>query len=168
MIHSLSLLVSSVYSQHLLAQWMCSKADYRNAMTHEKEALTVFTSLVGISAWERERWFDSLNMHVILYLLFSLSLERITLRHAPAKSFCAPSPNRQWRWSALSDRPGLTAQSKQWRYSVPRSACVVWSHQLLWILLRQEESLWVNLHAPSALSVCFPQLTLCWSKWFWW
>ncbi|XP_008280230.1 clustered mitochondria protein homolog [Stegastes partitus] len=34
-------------SQHLLAQWMCSKGDYRNAMTHEKEALTAFTSLCG-------------------------------------------------------------------------------------------------------------------------
>uniref|UniRef100_A0A3Q4GK75 Clustered mitochondria protein homolog n=1 Tax=Neolamprologus brichardi TaxID=32507 RepID=A0A3Q4GK75_NEOBR len=34
-------------SQHLLAQWMCSKGDYRSAMTHEKEALTAFTSLFG-------------------------------------------------------------------------------------------------------------------------
>lgn len=36
-------------SQHLLAQWMCSKGDYRSAMTQEKEALTVFTSLVSVS-----------------------------------------------------------------------------------------------------------------------
>ncbi|XP_023149940.2 clustered mitochondria protein homolog [Amphiprion ocellaris] len=34
-------------SEHLLAQWMCSKGDYRNAMTHEKEALAAFTSLFG-------------------------------------------------------------------------------------------------------------------------
>lgn len=34
-------------NQHLLAQWMCSKGDYRTAMTHEKEALTAFTSLFG-------------------------------------------------------------------------------------------------------------------------
>ncbi|AWP07003.1 putative clustered mitochondria protein -like [Scophthalmus maximus] len=34
-------------SQHLLAQWMCSKGDYRSAMTHEKEALTAFTTLFG-------------------------------------------------------------------------------------------------------------------------
>lgn len=34
-------------NQHLLAQWMCSKGDYRSAMTHEKEALTAFTSLFG-------------------------------------------------------------------------------------------------------------------------
>ncbi|XP_062238065.1 clustered mitochondria protein homolog isoform X1 [Platichthys flesus] len=34
-------------SQHLMAQWMCSKGDYRSAMTHEKEALTAFTSLFG-------------------------------------------------------------------------------------------------------------------------
>lgn len=35
-------------SQHLLAQWMCTKGDYRNAMTHEKEALTAFTTLVSL------------------------------------------------------------------------------------------------------------------------
>nr|XP_019956484.1 PREDICTED: clustered mitochondria protein homolog [Paralichthys olivaceus] len=34
-------------NQHLMAQWMCSKGDYRSAMTHEKEALTAFTSLFG-------------------------------------------------------------------------------------------------------------------------
>lgn len=34
-------------NQHLLAQWMCSKGDYRTAMTHEKEALTAFTSMFG-------------------------------------------------------------------------------------------------------------------------
>ncbi|XP_040010315.1 clustered mitochondria protein homolog isoform X2 [Xiphias gladius] len=34
-------------NQHLLAQWMCSKGDYRSAMTHEKEALNAFTSLFG-------------------------------------------------------------------------------------------------------------------------
>ncbi|XP_020505586.2 clustered mitochondria protein homolog [Labrus bergylta] len=34
-------------SQHLLAQRMCSKGDYRSAMVHEKEALTAFTSLLG-------------------------------------------------------------------------------------------------------------------------
>uniref|UniRef100_A0A8D0ATA9 Clustered mitochondria protein homolog n=1 Tax=Sander lucioperca TaxID=283035 RepID=A0A8D0ATA9_SANLU len=32
-------------NQHLLAYWMCSKGDYRSAMTHEKEALTAFTML---------------------------------------------------------------------------------------------------------------------------
>uniref|UniRef100_A0A3B3TLI3 Clustered mitochondria protein homolog n=1 Tax=Poecilia latipinna TaxID=48699 RepID=A0A3B3TLI3_9TELE len=39
---------------HLLAQWMCSKGDYRSAMTHEKEALSAFTSLVCSSAILRE------------------------------------------------------------------------------------------------------------------
>ncbi|XP_068559636.1 clustered mitochondria protein homolog [Cebidichthys violaceus] len=34
-------------NQHLLAQWMCSKGDYRSAMSHEKEALTAFTSMLG-------------------------------------------------------------------------------------------------------------------------
>ncbi|KAM4579135.1 clustered mitochondria protein homolog [Fundulus diaphanus] len=34
-------------SHHLLAQWMCSKGDYRSAMTHEKESLSAFTSLFG-------------------------------------------------------------------------------------------------------------------------
>ncbi|TMS03716.1 Clustered mitochondria protein-like protein [Larimichthys crocea] len=34
-------------NQHMLAQWMCSKGDYRSAMTHEKEALTAFTTLFG-------------------------------------------------------------------------------------------------------------------------
>uniref|UniRef100_A0A3P8W2U0 Si:ch211-166a6.5 n=1 Tax=Cynoglossus semilaevis TaxID=244447 RepID=A0A3P8W2U0_CYNSE len=34
-------------SSHLLAQWLCSKGDYRGAMTHEKEALTAFTYLVS-------------------------------------------------------------------------------------------------------------------------
>ncbi|XP_034397063.1 clustered mitochondria protein homolog isoform X2 [Cyclopterus lumpus] len=34
-------------SQHMLAQWMCSKGDYRSAMSHEKESLTVFTSMFG-------------------------------------------------------------------------------------------------------------------------
>lgn len=40
-------LLSCLCSQHLLAQWMCSKGDYRSAMTHEKEALAVFTSMVS-------------------------------------------------------------------------------------------------------------------------
>uniref|UniRef100_I3K7Q7 Clustered mitochondria protein homolog n=1 Tax=Oreochromis niloticus TaxID=8128 RepID=I3K7Q7_ORENI len=39
--------IQTALNQHLLAQWMCSKGDYRNAMTHEKEALTAFTSLFG-------------------------------------------------------------------------------------------------------------------------
>ncbi|KAK5871401.1 hypothetical protein PBY51_004285 [Eleginops maclovinus] len=34
-------------SQHLVAHWMCSQGDYRSAMTHEKEALTAFTSMFG-------------------------------------------------------------------------------------------------------------------------
>uniref|UniRef100_A0A665TZD1 Clustered mitochondria protein homolog n=1 Tax=Echeneis naucrates TaxID=173247 RepID=A0A665TZD1_ECHNA len=34
-------------NQHLLAQWMCSRGDYRSAMAHEKEALSAFTSLFG-------------------------------------------------------------------------------------------------------------------------
>ncbi|KAI3372888.1 hypothetical protein L3Q82_023340, partial [Scortum barcoo] len=34
-------------NHHLLAQWMCSKGDYRGAMSHEKEALTAFTILFG-------------------------------------------------------------------------------------------------------------------------
>ncbi|XP_034728618.1 clustered mitochondria protein homolog isoform X2 [Etheostoma cragini] len=37
--------VHTALSQHLLAHWMCSKGDYRSAMTHEKEALTAFTML---------------------------------------------------------------------------------------------------------------------------
>ncbi|XP_051278786.1 clustered mitochondria protein homolog isoform X2 [Dicentrarchus labrax] len=40
--------VHTAFNQHLLAQWMCSKGDYRSAMTHEKEALTAFTSLFGV------------------------------------------------------------------------------------------------------------------------
>ncbi|KAF6729646.1 Clustered mitochondria-like protein [Oryzias melastigma] len=38
---------NTALTQHLLAQWMCRKGDYRSAMTHEKEALTAFTSLFG-------------------------------------------------------------------------------------------------------------------------
>uniref|UniRef100_A0A3B4BDJ6 Clu domain-containing protein n=1 Tax=Periophthalmus magnuspinnatus TaxID=409849 RepID=A0A3B4BDJ6_9GOBI len=34
-------------SQHLLAQLMCSKGDYRSAMAHEKEALSAFNSMFG-------------------------------------------------------------------------------------------------------------------------
>ncbi|XP_034026041.1 clustered mitochondria protein homolog [Thalassophryne amazonica] len=34
-------------NQHLLAQWLCSKGDYRTAMTHEKDALAAFTSMFG-------------------------------------------------------------------------------------------------------------------------
>ncbi|XP_040050541.2 clustered mitochondria protein homolog isoform X2 [Gasterosteus aculeatus] len=34
-------------NQQLLAQWMCSKGDYRSAMSHEKEALAAFTSMFG-------------------------------------------------------------------------------------------------------------------------
>uniref|UniRef100_A0A3B5MG32 Clu domain-containing protein n=1 Tax=Xiphophorus couchianus TaxID=32473 RepID=A0A3B5MG32_9TELE len=41
-------------SHHLLAQWMCSKGDYRSAMTHEKEALSAFTALVRNSVTLRE------------------------------------------------------------------------------------------------------------------
>uniref|UniRef100_A0A8C5HH57 Clustered mitochondria protein homolog n=1 Tax=Gouania willdenowi TaxID=441366 RepID=A0A8C5HH57_GOUWI len=39
--------VNTALSHHLLAQWMCSKGDYRSAMTHEKEALTAFTTMFG-------------------------------------------------------------------------------------------------------------------------
>ncbi|XP_068166681.1 clustered mitochondria protein homolog isoform X2 [Antennarius striatus] len=39
--------VYTAFSQHLLSQWMCSKGDYRSAMTHEKEALTAFTCMFG-------------------------------------------------------------------------------------------------------------------------
>ncbi|XP_068594440.1 clustered mitochondria protein homolog [Brachionichthys hirsutus] len=39
--------VYTAFSEHLLAQWMCSKGDYRSAMTHEKEALAAFTCLFG-------------------------------------------------------------------------------------------------------------------------
>ncbi|XP_037536384.1 clustered mitochondria protein homolog [Nematolebias whitei] len=39
--------LQTALSQHLLSQWMCSKGDYRGAMTHEKEALSAFTSLFG-------------------------------------------------------------------------------------------------------------------------
>ncbi|XP_070821605.1 clustered mitochondria protein homolog [Chaetodon trifascialis] len=39
--------VHTAFNQHLLAQWMCSKGDYRSAMTHEKEALTAFTNMLG-------------------------------------------------------------------------------------------------------------------------
>ncbi|XP_056275747.1 clustered mitochondria protein homolog isoform X2 [Pseudoliparis swirei] len=35
-------------NQHLLAQWMCSKGDYRSAMSHEKESLAAFTSMFGV------------------------------------------------------------------------------------------------------------------------
>ncbi|MEQ2256265.1 hypothetical protein ILYODFUR_022538 [Ilyodon furcidens] len=34
-------------SHHLLAQWMCSKGDYRSAMSNEKEAFSAFMSLLG-------------------------------------------------------------------------------------------------------------------------
>ncbi|KAM9393900.1 clustered mitochondria protein homolog isoform 2-T2 [Pholidichthys leucotaenia] len=34
-------------NQHLLAQWMSAKGDYRSAMACEKEALTAYTSLFG-------------------------------------------------------------------------------------------------------------------------
>nr|XP_046243227.1 clustered mitochondria protein homolog [Scatophagus argus]XP_046243228.1 clustered mitochondria protein homolog [Scatophagus argus] len=39
--------VHTALNQHLLAQWMCSKGDYRSAMNFEKEALAAFTSLFG-------------------------------------------------------------------------------------------------------------------------
>lgn len=44
---------SCLCSQHLLAQWMCIRGDYRGAMTHEKEALTAFNCLVCISTGGR-------------------------------------------------------------------------------------------------------------------
>ncbi|KAG7489609.1 hypothetical protein JOB18_016073 [Solea senegalensis] len=34
-------------SQHLMAQWLCSKGEYRSAMSHEKEALAASTILFG-------------------------------------------------------------------------------------------------------------------------
>ncbi|XP_020776568.1 clustered mitochondria protein homolog [Boleophthalmus pectinirostris] len=39
--------LNTALSQHLLAQFMCSKGDYRSAMAHEKEALSAFTSMFG-------------------------------------------------------------------------------------------------------------------------
>lgn len=67
--------------------------------------------------WEREKKVDC---H--LMVIFFLSLVRIMHRHAAAQSFCAQSPNRQWRWNALSDRQELTVQSKQLRYVLILSA----------------------------------------------
>lgn len=61
-----------LYSQHLLAQWMCIRGDYRSAMTHEKEALTAFTCLVRISAlMERRHWSACAVTWVFLSLLLS-------------------------------------------------------------------------------------------------
>ncbi|XP_059921592.1 clustered mitochondria protein homolog isoform X1 [Gadus macrocephalus] len=34
-------------SQHLLSQWLCSKGDYRSAMSHEKEAQAAYSAMFG-------------------------------------------------------------------------------------------------------------------------
>lgn len=61
-------------SQHLLAQWMCRKGDYRSAMTHEKEALTAFTSLVSDcnkkekkNCWHRDQLLLSSFINAFFY-----------------------------------------------------------------------------------------------------
>lgn len=65
---------SCLCSQHLLAQWMCSKGDYRTAMTHEKEALTAFTSLVSKCVREEVKWvtdFICMDLNVVgFFFLF--------------------------------------------------------------------------------------------------
>lgn len=143
--------------------WLQKCYDPRERGPHSFYLLRQYICLRDI-----ERWLDWLCVHVILWVFsFFLSLERITLRHAAAKSFYAPSPRKQWRWNALSDRQELTAQSKQWRYCVPRSSCSLRYHQPLWLLQRQGKSVFINLRVSSVLSVYLPQLTLCWSKWFW-
>lgn len=86
---------SCLCSQHLLAQWMCTKGDYRSAMTHEKEALTAFTSLVSKSVREEVKWVTDcicmdLNFLFIFFPAPLFSLEKITHKHAAAKTSCPP------------------------------------------------------------------------------
>lgn len=72
-------------SQHLLAQWLCSKGDYRGAMTHEKEALTAFTYLVSSDRKAQ------LTFLWLLYLtsihIISSSLETTINKQLEAKTF---------------------------------------------------------------------------------
>lgn len=87
---------SCLCSQHLLAQWMCTKGDYRNAMTHEKEALTAFTSLVSKSLREEVKWVTDciwIDLKFFYFFIFPaplFSLEKITHKHAAAKTSCPP------------------------------------------------------------------------------
>lgn len=85
-----------------------------------------------------------------------LSLERITHRHSAVKSSFPPSPNKLWRWSVLSDRQQLTAQSRQWRYYRPKNVA----------FYDLQREIFVNLY--SIFSVSLLQLTQCWSKWLSW
>ncbi|CAL8248249.1 unnamed protein product [Merluccius merluccius] len=39
--------IHTAFNQHLLAQSLCSKGDYRAAMTHEKEALAAYSAMFG-------------------------------------------------------------------------------------------------------------------------
>ncbi|CAN9513275.1 unnamed protein product [Ophioblennius macclurei] len=68
-------------SQHLLAQWMCSKGDYRSAMTHEKEALAAYTALFGEENAQTKSSKDFLSV----ITKQAVKVER-TLRQAGAES----------------------------------------------------------------------------------
>ncbi|CAL8347888.1 unnamed protein product [Lota lota] len=39
--------IHTAFSQHLLSQWLCSKGDYRSAMSHEKEAQAAYSAMLG-------------------------------------------------------------------------------------------------------------------------
>lgn len=68
-----------LYSQHLLAQWMCNRGDYRSAMTHEKEALTAFTCLVRISALMERSVLVCVCSYLSVSLPFAVSVWRGSL-----------------------------------------------------------------------------------------
>lgn len=94
-------------------------------------------------------------VHLIGFSSCLISLERITLRRNAAPSSYPPSPNKPWRWSVLSDRQELTAQSKQWRYAKDTA---------FWSLQRE---ITVNLYSL-LFSVSLLPRTQCWSKWLSW
>lgn len=122
-------------------------------MAHEKEALSAFTILVRLREMSGLACACVHVSNCFFFSPFFCSLERITLRHSAVKSSFWPSPNKLWRWSVLSDRQELTAQSRQWRYYRPNKCSI----------LRPKKGKFVNLY--SIFSVSLLQLTLWWSKW---
>lgn len=115
-----------------------------------------------IFVWECEESGIGLCASVIPMAISFPSLERIINRQAAAKSFCAPLPSRQCRWSALSDRQELTVRSKQWRY--------VWELKLSlkFCQILRNTNVLGNLTVLYVFSVWLLQLKPFWSRWFWW
>lgn len=118
---------------------------------------------------ESERWLDWLCVHVILWFFcfFSFSVwrgslsdtlqQRVSMHHHQGSSEGGTLSQTGRSWLHRANSGG----------TVCPGAHAVSDITNLWLLQTEGKSVFINLRVSSVLSVYLPQLTLCWSKWFW-